>query len=80
MALANNPQIEVAREQVAEARAGRTQNLGIPDPQGSASISNQGGFPSSKPVSATIDIPFPDKFRLNYNIGTVSSEGRRIQL
>ena len=65
MALANNPQIEVAREQVAEARAGRTQNLGIPDPQGSASISNQGAFPSSKPVSATIDIPFPDKFRLN---------------
>jgi outer membrane protein TolC len=72
MALANNPQIAVAREQVAEARAGRVQNLGIPDPQGSGYISNQAGFPSSKPVSATLDIPFPDKFRLNYNIGTAT--------
>ena len=70
MALAHNPLITVAREQVAEADAGRAQNIAIPDPAGSASIANQHGFPSSKPISATINLPFPSKFALQYDIGT----------
>jgi cobalt-zinc-cadmium efflux system outer membrane protein len=68
-ALAHNPQLEVARQQVIEARAQRLQDWSIPDPTGSASIINQGGTPSGKPYGATLTVPFPDKFRLNYNIG-----------
>jgi outer membrane protein TolC len=69
-ALARNPQLEVARQLTAEARAQRVQDVSIPDPVGSASITNQGGTPSYKPVSASLNVPFPDKFRLQYNIGT----------
>jgi cobalt-zinc-cadmium efflux system outer membrane protein len=70
MALSHNPQIEVAREQVAEAKAASVQNYALPDPATSAYIINQAGAPSSKPIAANITIPFPDKFRLQYNIGT----------
>jgi outer membrane protein TolC len=69
-ALARNPQLEVARQQTAEARAQRVQDVAIPDPVGSASITNQAGSPSYKPVGASLTVPFPDKFRLQYNIGT----------
>jgi outer membrane protein TolC len=69
-ALANNPQLDVAREQTIEARAQRVSTLGIPDPIGSGSITNQAGAPSYKPITASINIPFLDKFRLQYNIGT----------
>jgi cobalt-zinc-cadmium efflux system outer membrane protein len=70
MALANNPQIVVAREQVAEAKAASVQLYAVPDPSASALIINQAGVPQSKPLGASINIPFPDKFRLQYNIGT----------
>jgi outer membrane protein TolC len=70
MALAHNPQIAVAREQTDEARAQRVTNWAIPDPTGTASIINQASTPSSKPYGATLSVPFVDKFRLNYNIGT----------
>jgi cobalt-zinc-cadmium efflux system outer membrane protein len=69
-ALAHNPQVVVAREQTAEARAQRVQNVSIPDPAGTASINTQAGTPAYKPVGASLDLPFPDKFRLQYNIGT----------
>ncbi len=69
-ALARNPQLAVAREQSAEARAQRVQDIAIPDPVGTASITNQAGSPAYKPVGATLSIPFPDKFRLQYSIGT----------
>ncbi len=69
-ALAHNPQLEVARQQTAEARAQRVQDVAIPDPVGSASITTQGGAPPYKPLTASLTVPFPDKFRLQYNIGT----------
>jgi cobalt-zinc-cadmium efflux system outer membrane protein len=69
-ALAHNPQLEVAREQTAQAEAQRRQDWAIPDPTGSAQIITQRTQPVGKPVNASIDVPFPDKFRLNYNIGT----------
>jgi len=69
-ALAHNPQLEVARQLTAEARAQRVQDVAIPDPIGSASITNQAGAQSYKPLSASLNVPFPDKFRLQYNIGT----------
>jgi cobalt-zinc-cadmium efflux system outer membrane protein len=70
MAMAHNPQITVAREQTSESRAQRVQNISIPDPTTTASIATQAGTPAEKPVGATLNIPFPDKFRLQYNIGT----------
>jgi cobalt-zinc-cadmium efflux system outer membrane protein len=69
-ALERNPQLVVAREQTAEARAQRVQTLGIPDPTGTAALQPQHGQPTTKPVMVGIDIPFPDKFRLQYGIGT----------
>lgn len=69
-ALAHNPQLLVAREQTAEARGQRVQNVSIPDPVANASIANQAGSPTAKPLGATLNVPFPDKFRLQYNIGT----------
>jgi outer membrane protein TolC len=69
-ALAHNPQLEVAREQTEEARAQRRQDVAIPDPIGTAQLFQQSGQRTGKPLSASIDVPFPDKFRLNYSIGT----------
>jgi outer membrane protein TolC len=69
-ALAHNPQLDVAREQTEEARAQRRQDWAIPDPTGQGQIFQQKGQPIAKQLNAAIDVPFPDKFRLNYNIGT----------
>jgi cobalt-zinc-cadmium efflux system outer membrane protein len=69
-ALKRNPQIVVAREQVDEARAQKVSQWAIPDPTGSASWIVQGGQPTQRPLIASIGIPFPDKFRLNYAIGS----------
>jgi outer membrane protein TolC len=69
-ALQRNPQLAVAHEQTAEARAQRVQDVGIPDPTGTAALQPQRGQPTTKPVTVGIDIPFPDKFRLQYGIGT----------
>jgi len=74
-ALANNAQLDVAREQTAEARARRVTGNAIPDPQLGAAFDQitgpltLGGAPS-KPVQIDLDVPFPDKFRLNNRIGT----------
>ncbi len=43
-ALANNPQLEVAREQTSQARARRVQAVAIPDPTLVASLDQQPGF------------------------------------
>jgi cobalt-zinc-cadmium efflux system outer membrane protein len=69
-ALLRNPQLAAAREQTDEARAQRVQDVSIPDPVGTAAIQPQHGQPTTKPVGATIAVPFPDKFRLQYGIGT----------
>jgi len=69
-ALKHNPQLVVAREQVVEARAQKLSQWAIPDPTGNVGLITEAGAPTQKPISATIAIPFPDKFRLNYKIGT----------
>lgn len=74
-ALANNPQLDVAREQTAQFRARRTQATAIPDPGLSASLDDQPGFfqlgqAQSKNVAVGIEVPFPDKFRLRNRIAT----------
>jgi outer membrane protein TolC len=74
-ALAHNAQLEIAREQTAQARARRMTAIAIPDPSLSAAYDQAtgpfsfGGAPS-RPVSVGLDVPFPDKFRLNGRIGT----------
>ena len=69
-ALKRNPQLVVAREQVVEARAQRVSQWAIPDPTATASIIQERLQPIQRPLVASISIPFPDKFRLNYQIGT----------
>jgi outer membrane protein, heavy metal efflux system len=73
-ALANNPQLDVAREQTAQFRARRTEAVAIPDPGLTASLDNEPGFlqlgqAQEKNVAVGIAVPFPDKFRLRNSIG-----------
>lgn len=73
-ALLHNPQITVAREQSEEARARRIQAIALPDPALTASYDDQPRFldlprAGSRNVAVGMDIPFPDKFRLNNRIG-----------
>ncbi len=73
-ALVRNAQLEVAREQTAEARARRVQGIAIPDMTLSAAFDQAPGpftfgAAGSRPVALGLGIPFPDKFRLNNRIG-----------
>ncbi len=73
-ALTRNAQLEVAREQTAEARARRVTAIAIPDPTFSAAFDQLSspfavGGAASRPVALGLTIPWPDKFRLNSQIG-----------
>ena len=74
-ALARNPQLDVAREQTAQARARRVQAVALPDPAATFSLDNQAHFldlgqaPSRNAV-VEWQVPFPDKFRLRNRIAT----------
>ncbi|MDQ6885822.1 MAG: TolC family protein [Gemmatimonadota bacterium] len=68
-ALAHNPTIQVAREQIAQAEARVTQGYALPEPAIGVSVLGQSGV--LRPHSATetdltfgITVPFPDKIRL----------------
>ena len=74
-ALRNNPQLEVGREQTAQARARRVSAVAIPDPQLTYSLDEQPGFfqlgnAGQRNASLSLAVPFPDKFRLRNSIGT----------
>jgi cobalt-zinc-cadmium efflux system outer membrane protein len=74
-ALANNPQLEVGREQTAQARARRVTAVAIPDPVLSYSLDNEPGFlqlgnAGQKNAALGIAVPFPDKFRLRGKIAS----------
>lgn len=73
-ALLHNAQIEVAREQTAEAAARRVTDIAIPDPAVTAAYDQiTGPFvfrgAPSRPVTLGLTIPFFDKFRQNNRIG-----------
>ncbi|MDQ2891146.1 MAG: TolC family protein [Gemmatimonadota bacterium] len=73
LALERNPQLEVAREQIAEFAAVKVQAGAIPDPSVTASLDQQPGFFRSAPtgqknIGATLSVPFPDKIRLRGNV------------
>lgn len=68
-ALLNNPQITVAREQTAQARARRVEAVSIPDPALTYSYDQQPrlfnfGSAGARNVGVGLTIPFPDKLRL----------------
>ena len=73
-ALANNPQLDIAREQTAQAKARRVQAVAIPDPAFVFSFDNQPGFfqfgTAQRNAGLGLLVPFPDKFRLHNTIGT----------
>src|SRR4051812_2813547 len=68
-ALAHNPQLDVARAQVGQARARRVEATALPDPAASASLDAQrrlfqSGSTGQKNVGVDMFIPFPNKLRL----------------
>jgi cobalt-zinc-cadmium efflux system outer membrane protein len=70
-----NPQIRAAQEQVAQARARRVQGIAIPDPQFDVEFNEAtglfgGGRATDRIVGTTLQVPFPDKFRLRGRIGS----------
>ncbi len=73
-ALARNTQLDIAREQTAQARARRVQAIAIPDPSLTAATDEQSRFfgfdrGGTRPVEIGLAVPFPDKFRLQNRIG-----------
>lgn len=74
-ALARNPQLQVAAEQVAQARARKTQATALPDPQFEAAFVQSPGLfgaggGTERSLTATVTVPFIDKFRLQGRVGT----------
>jgi len=73
-ALTRNAQLEIAREQTAQARARRVTAIAVPDPTLVAAFDQEAtlfgfGGAGSRPVAVALTVPFPDKFRLNNRIG-----------
>ncbi len=73
LALERNPQLEVAREQIAEFKAAKVQAAAIPDVGVTASVDQAPGVYTpaqtvTKNIGATLDLPFPDKIRLRGNV------------
>ncbi len=74
-ALTRNPQIDVAREQSAQARARRVEAVAIPDPALVGSIAQNSatlnpGLAASRAVGVALDVPFPTKFGLRNRVAT----------
>ncbi|HTK46578.1 MAG TPA: TolC family protein [Gemmatimonadaceae bacterium] len=74
-ALRANPQLEVGREQTAQARARRVSAIAVPDPSLTYSLDDQPGLlqlggAGQKNAALELAVPFPDKFRLRNSIAT----------
>jgi cobalt-zinc-cadmium efflux system outer membrane protein len=72
-ALAHNPQLEIARAQIGQARARKVEATSLPDPAVSASLDEQGrlfqsGSTGQKNVALDMLVPFPNKLRLQGKI------------
>jgi outer membrane protein, heavy metal efflux system len=72
-ALAHNPQLEIARSQIGEARARKVEAISLPDPAVSASLDEQrrlfqSGSAGQKNVVLNMLVPFPNKLRLQGKI------------
>src|SRR4051812_48554300 len=76
-ALAHNPQLDVAQEQTAQARARVSEATALPDPGISGSFDDLSGptrfgTRGGHTIGADLAIPFPDKIRL---AGAVAKAG-----
>ena len=74
-ALANNPQLEIAREQTAQARARRVSAVAIPDPAFTYSLDNQPGFlqlgsAGQRNAAVGIAVPFPGQVPAAEHVAT----------
>lgn len=73
-ALRHNAALDIATEQIAQARGRKVSATAIPDPAVTAAYDGIngpfrfGGAPS-RPASIELSVPFPDKFRLNNHVG-----------
>ena len=68
-ALAHNPQLDIARAQLGQARARKVEAVALPDPAATASLDAQrrlfqSGSAGEKNVGVGMLIPFPNKLRL----------------
>ena len=73
LALAHNPQLEIARAQIGEAKARKVEAVSIPDPAVTASFDQQrgifrSGVAGQKNVGVGVLVPFPNKLRLQGKI------------
>jgi outer membrane protein TolC len=73
LALAHNPQLEIARAQIGEAKARKVEAVSIPDPAVTASLDQQRGVFQSgsagqRNVGVGVFVPFPNKLRLQGKI------------
>jgi outer membrane protein, heavy metal efflux system len=73
-ALFANPQLDIAREQTAQARAQRIEGMALPDPALSTSWDSlprpfRLGGAASRATNLSLVVPFPDKIRLRNTIG-----------
>ncbi len=73
LALAHNPQLEIARARIGEAKARKVEAVSIPDPAVIASLDQQrgifrSGIGGQKNVGVGVLVPFPNKLRLQGKI------------
>jgi cobalt-zinc-cadmium efflux system outer membrane protein len=73
LALAHNPQLEIVRAQIGEAKARKVEAVSIPDPAVTASFDQQrgifrSGVAGQKNVGVGVLVPFPNKLRLQGKI------------
>jgi len=78
-ALARNPQLAVAREQLAQARAQATETAAFPDPTLSGDLTGQRsvtGFRTNtgSDVGVGLSVPFPTKFVLLNRVGNANTD------
>lgn len=83
-ALRDNPQLEIARQQVAQARARKVQAVAIPDPDFTWNYSDELRFgrlsdAGSKNVELDLTVPFPDKFRLRNAVARADVQSAQFQ-
>jgi len=72
-ALAHNPQLTIAREQLAQARARGTENTAFPDPTVSGDITGEQSLTQPRTntgsdVGVALTLPFPTKFILRHRV------------
>lgn len=77
LALRSNPQVAIAREQLAQAHAQSVQATAIDDPVFTGVLDSvtgirRAGAAPQRPVALSASVPFPDKLRLRHRVGSAN--------